>query len=231
MTFAAVRVLACIPLAALSLGATSSGRAANCQSLTADTAFSYKFENRRFYIPLIQVNIDAGGNGQLHFMRGESDDVIERKFKILPSTVERIVRLLGVTGFLDSKEEYQAKKDFSHLGWMTITVRQGERERTVRFNYTTNQDIGALAELFNGIATQEIDLFDLELAVQHQPLDVPRMLDALETDLRLERIAEPEQLVARLRELGGDDTMPLIGRNHANRIIKDIEKGKYKQRK
>jgi hypothetical protein len=25
--------------------------------------------------------------------------------------------------------------------------------------------------------------------------------------------------------------MPLIGRNHANRIIKDIEKGKYKQRK
>lgn len=230
MTFAAVRVLACIPLAALSL-ATSSGGAANRQSLPANTAFSYKFENRRFYIPLIQVDLDAGGNGHLHFMRGESDDVIDRKFKILPSTMKRIARLLGVTGFLDSKEEYQAKKDFSHLGWMTITVRQGERERTVRFNYTTNQDIAGLAEVFQGIATQEIDLFDLELAVQHQPLDVPRRLDALETDLRLDRVTEPEQLVVRLRELAGDDTMPLIGRNHANRIIKDIEKGKYRQRK
>src|SRR5215510_12330877 len=150
MKLSAVRVLACIVLAA-------SGASAYGQSPPADTAFSYKFENRRFYIPLIQIDLDADRSGRLHFMRGESDDVIDRKFKILPSTMARIVRLVDTTGFLDSKEDYQAKKDFSHLGWMTITARQGERERTVRFNYTTNQDVALLAEVFQGIATQEID--------------------------------------------------------------------------
>src|SRR5260370_27158264 len=98
MTFAAVRVLACIPLAVLS-PARSSGSSGHCQPASADAAFSYKFENRRFYIPLIQIDLGADGNGQLHFIRGESDDVIHRKFNVLPSTIGRIVRLVGVTPF------------------------------------------------------------------------------------------------------------------------------------
>jgi len=228
MILPADRAFACMLLAVLPV--TAASNRANGQSPPPDTSFSYKFENRRFYIPLIQIDIGADGKGQLHFTRGESDDVIDRNFKILSSTMDRINRLVAASAFLTSKEEYQAKRDFSHLGWMTITVRQGEQERTVRFNYTTNTDISELADLFRGIATQEIDLFDIELAVQHQPLDVPRLLDALESDLRLDRVAEPEQLIRRLRELANDDTMPLIGRNHANRIIKDIEKGKYRRK-
>ena len=85
-----------------------------------------------------------------------------------------------------------------------------------------------LEEIFRGIASQEISLFDIENAERYQPLDVPKQLETLENDLRLERITEPARVLAALNEIAGDDTQPLIARNHAKRIIEAIKKGKFK---
>ena len=41
---------------------------------------------------------------------------------------------------------------------------------------------------------------DLETAQQYQPLDVPRQLDAIESDLRLGNIAEVEQMALALQQ-------------------------------
>ena len=102
------------------------------------------------------------------------------------------------------------------------------RVRTARFNWTTNTALNELSELFRGISTQEIDLFDIELARQHQPLDLPRQLETLENDLKLDRVTEPSRLLTPLREIVNDDTVQLIARNVAKRITKNIEKGQYK---
>jgi hypothetical protein len=85
-----------------------------------------------------------------------------------------------------------------------------------------------LGDIFRGIATQEISLLDIDNAQRYQPLDLPKQLDILENDLRLEWIAEPERVLAVLTEIAGDDTQPLIARNHAKRIAEAIKKGKYK---
>src|SRR5262249_28451111 len=130
--------------------------------------------------------------------------------------------------FIESNEEYQGKKDFSHLGWVTIIARQAGRERTVRFNFTTNENMKELAEIFRGLATQEIHLFDLDNAEQYQPLDLPRQIEALENDLQLERVTEPTRLLDALREISGNDALPLIARNQARRLITNIEKNKFK---
>ena len=50
----------------------------------------------------------------------------------------------------------------------------------------------------------------------------------LENDLRLGRIAEPPRLLTALNEIAGDDSQPLIARNHAKRIIEAIKKGNFK---
>ena len=192
------------------------------------SGFGYKFENKRFDISLIEIDLGADGTGQLRFKKGESDDIIDRNFKLRPATASRLRDLFEETQFLDSEENYQDKKDFSHLGWHSLWKRQGERERTVRFNYTTNPRIKEMTDIFYGIATQEIDLFGLETAMQFQPLDVPRLLELLENDLRLERIAEPDSLMKPLKEMQGDPSMPLIARNHAGRMVDDIKKGKFK---
>ena len=191
-------------------------------------SFAYKFENPRFYISTIEIDLTAAGTGELRFKRGESDEIIDRKLKLQPATAARIRTLYQTTQFLTSGEEYQTSKDFSHLGWVSLSARQGERERKVRFNYTANLDIRELADLFRAVATQEMDLFDIEVAEQYQPLDLPRLLETLETDLRLMRIAEPERLLPKLQEIANNDTQPLIARNHATRMMDSIKKGKFK---
>lgn len=189
---------------------------------------SYKFENQRFWIRVIEVDINSNGVGEMRFTRGESDEALDGKVKLLPATVSRIRKLLEMSRFLTSDTDYQDEKDFSHLGWTTLVAKQGARERKVRFNYTKNQEIKELEEIFRGIADQEIALFDLENAERYQPLDLPKQLEALENDLNLARITEPERLLAALNEIVGDDTQPLIARNHARRIIDAIKKGKFK---
>jgi hypothetical protein len=188
----------------------------------------YKFENKRFYVPMMEIDLAADGTGQVRFQRGESDDVLDHKFKLLPATLARIRQLFEVTRFIDASDDYQADKDFSHLGWMTLALRQDGRERKARFNYTQNPDIKELADIFRGIATEEIHLFDIETSEQYQPLDLPRLLDAIDNDLRLQRITEPERLLAKLQEVATSPTQPLIASNHAARIVSDIKKGKYK---
>ncbi|HJQ26127.1 MAG TPA: hypothetical protein VKA60_19570 [Blastocatellia bacterium] len=197
-------------------------------SPAAGWGVNYKFENKRFYVPMMEIDLATDGRGEVRFQRGESDDVLDHKFKLQPATLARIRQLLEVTRFVESTDEYQADKDFSHLGWVTLVARQGGRERKVRFNYTQNLDIKELADIFRGIATEEIHLFDIETSEQFQPLELPRLLDAIENDLKLQRITEPERLLAKLQEIANNPTQPLIAQNHARQIVTNINKGKYK---
>lgn len=195
---------------------------------SSDSSFSYRFENPRFVIPLLEVDVSADGSGQVRFKRGESDEIIDFNLKLSPSTLARIRELLDSSHFFDSTEEYQSKRDFSYLGWMTISARQGGRERTVRFNHTANLEMKELADIFRAIGTQGMHLFNIETSQEYQPLDLPGQLQALENDLRLQRVAEPDRMLSVLREIAGNDTAPLIARNHASRIVSAIEKKKFK---
>jgi hypothetical protein len=130
---------------------------------TAEMSFGYKFENPRFvHLPLIEIDLAPSGKGKIRFKRNESDEIIDIEFTLMPATVARIRQLYSETGFLTSTEDYQSKKDFSHLGWITLALHQGERSREARFNYTTNLLIEELATIFRAIATQHIHMFDIE---------------------------------------------------------------------
>jgi hypothetical protein len=212
----------------VTLFAVSNGQNGPAERVEARSSFGYKFENTRFYIPLIEIDLAPDGSGELRFKRGESDEIIDLKLKILPATLERIRQLYSETGFLTSKEEYQSKKDFSNLGWKTLSVQSGDLKREARFNYTENRLIKELYEIFHAIATQQMHLFDLDNAEQYQPLDLPTQLHVLERDLELERVAEPEQMLTALRNINSNDSLPLIARNHAKRIADNIEKKKFK---
>jgi hypothetical protein len=208
--------------------AGQSPQSINGAPVAGEMSFSYKFENPRFHLRVIEIDLSANGAGELRFVRGESDELVDCKVKLLPATIARIRNLFEVSDFLDSKTEYQDKTDMSHLGWVTFGAKQGARERKVRFNYTINAQMEELGKIFRGIATQEISLFDIDNAQRYQPLDLPKQLEILENDLRLEWITEPDRVLSVLSEIAGDDTQPLIARNHAKRIIEAIKKGKFK---
>ncbi len=229
MRLSRLNSLALVLLLAATCGlARQQPQSINGAPAAGEVSFSYKFENPRFHLRVIEIDLSAHGAGELRFTRGESDEVLDCKVKLLPATIARIRSLFEISDFLGSKTEYQVKPDMSHLGWITLGAKQGARERKARFNHTINAQMEELGKIFLGIATQEISLFDIDNAQRYQPLDLPKQLEVLERDLRLEWIAEPERVLAALNEIAGDDTQPLIARNQAKRIIEAIKKGKFK---
>jgi hypothetical protein len=104
-------------------------------------------------------------------------------------------------------------------------MRIGERHREASFNYSENRQIMKLVELFRAIDNQQRRVMEIKLARQFTPLDLPRQLKNLEEELRRERIAEPTQLLPLLSEISLDDGLPLIARDAAAKLAKQIQHG------
>ena len=75
-------------------------------------SFAYKFENQRFWIPIIEVDLGSDGAGEVRFKRGESDEIIDLKLKASPQTLARIRQLVESTNFIASERITRARRIF-----------------------------------------------------------------------------------------------------------------------
>jgi len=189
-------------------------------------AIIYRFTNERFDITMAELDFDESGRGRFRFRKNESDQDIENPIALSANTVRQVITILDQLSFLTSGEEYQYEKQFPHMGTHTIRVRQGNRQREVSFNYTRHPLMEKLQLLLFSIRNQEERYFNLDLARHHYPLDTPQQLRILQNEMKSKRIAEPERFLPILREMSLDEHLPLIARNHAQRLIKEIEKNK-----
>lgn len=190
-----------------------------------DTKFHYLFENEKFTTPRIELEFGADGKGEFRFKKKESEE-IANKLEVTTVVLGQISALLAELNYLDSSENYQHKKDFSHLGTITIEIAQSGKHRKVQFNYTDNPAMSKLANIFRNIATQETRVFEIETIRQSDPISTPAQLRYLDSELRSKNIADPERFIALLQDIKLDEGVPLIARNHAERLLKDIKKPK-----
>jgi hypothetical protein len=105
-----------------------------------------------------------------------------------------------------------------------ISLKKDGRVRNSTFNWTENKDAKALVDEYRKIGEQYVWMFDVSVALENQPLESPRLMDALDSLLRRNEISDPSQMIPLLKRLANDERIPLIARNHATRIVKDIEK-------
>jgi hypothetical protein len=188
--------------------------------------YKYHFENSRFDITTVDINISSKGEGQLRFKKRDEDDEVLLPVKLLPETVNRLQSLYDELRFLDTLDNYQANAQLTNLGTTTIFLKQGERSRSASFNYTDNRSAMQLAALFRAIENQYRRTEEIKLSRQFSPLDLPKQLKNLEEELKRNRIAEPIQLVPLLSDISVDDSAPLIARNAATKLITMIKRGK-----
>lgn len=189
--------------------------------------YKYEFSQPQFLVSHIVLEHDETGKGKIIFRKKEMDEEFTDPVQLSPITLERLQTLWTALNFLDSTENYQtADRDFSHLGVMKISLKKGERQREVEFNWTENKDAKALADEYRKISNQYIWMFDITLARQNMPLEAPRVVKILEHYLKRNEISDPLQMVPFLQELSNDERIPLIARNNAARLIKEIEKKK-----
>jgi hypothetical protein len=192
---------------------------------TAGAHYRYLFENPRFTTPVQELEFDGFGRGSFRFKRKDSDEIVN-KLAVSSEVITQIQLLFDDMNFLESSEDYQHKKDFSHLGNMTITYSRDGKERTVKFNYTDNQNMSRLSDIFRNLVTQETRIFELETVITNDPISAPAQLRMLESELKSKRVADPHRFDPILKNIKLDEGVPLIARNHAERLLALISKGK-----
>src|SRR6266852_3214086 len=188
------------------------------------TRYSYEFTKAEFVIRHILIEHDALGRGKITFERRGEDTPIVEPIELSISALGRVLGLWTGLRFLDSNENYQTAKSFAHLGTYKLRMDDSKRQRTAEFNWSNNKEAWTLTNEYRRVSDQAILIFNLQLAREMQPLDTPRLLNEMEMQLTRDGLSDPYQLVPLLKELKIDDHIPLIARNHADRILKKIEK-------
>lgn len=184
--------------------------------------YSYEFGQPKFFIRHILIEHDALGRGQITFERQGEDVPIVEPVELSIGALGRILGLWTELRFLDSDENYQASKQFPHLGTYHLRMDDGRRKRTAEFNWSNNKQAWGLATEYRRMSDQAILVFDLKLAREMQPLNTPQLMKQMETLLVRDGLSDPRQLIPLLKELRTDEHIPLIARNHADRLLKKI---------
>ena len=188
------------------------------------TRYSWEFTKPEFLVSHIVIEHDASGRGKITFEhRGEATPIVE-PIELSISALGRVLGLWSDLRFLDSNENYQARKSFAHLGTYHLRMDDGQRKRTAEFNWSDNKRAWTLTNEYRRVSNQAILVFDLKLAREMQPLNAPGLMDEMEWDLTRGELSDPNQLVPLLKDLLTDERIPLIARNHAGRLLKKIEK-------
>jgi hypothetical protein len=188
------------------------------------TRYSWEFAKAEFLVSHILIEHDASGRGKITFEhRGEATPIVE-PIELSISALGRVLGLWSDLQFLGSNENYQAAKNFAHLGTYHLRMDDGQRQRTAEFNWSDNKQAWALSNEYRRVSDQAILIFDIKLAREMQPLNAPELMNLMEMYLKRGGLSDPHQLVPLLNDLRTDERIPLIARNHADRLLKKIER-------
>lgn len=195
------------------------------KATSSDTRrYTYEFRQPEFLINHVTIEHDQQGHGKITFERHGEETPIVEPLELSATVLGRIFAFWGELHFLDSSEDYQAAKNFAHLGTYRIGMENGARRRTAEFNWSGNKSAWGLVNEYRRIGEQAILVFNLKLAREMQPLNAPQLLNEMEVLLARNGLSDPPQLVLLLTELRTDERIPLIARNQADRILKKIKK-------
>ncbi len=133
--------------------------------------YSYEFSQPKFYVKHIVIQHDANGRGTVTFERLNEDVPVTEPLELSPDALARISTAWQGLRFLDSETNYQADKQFPHLGTMKISMERGDRKRVAEFNWTNNRDAETLINEYRKAADQVIlvfdhDMFDVKLRLR-----------------------------------------------------------------
>ncbi len=204
---------------------SNSGASKTANTLvTTDPVYFYQFSQPDFVVSKIVIEHDETGRGTITFTKNMFGGNVTDPLTVSAAALERINAAYAALNFVDSNESYQYEKDYSHLGVNTFTLKKGAKQRTAVFNYTVNKDAKVLADEYRKIGNQFIWIFDVTVARENQPLETPKLLDSLDSLLRRNEISDPMQMLHLLKGMKDDERIPLITRNHANKLAERIEK-------
>lgn len=195
------------------------------QKAAGKSSYVYEFSQPDFIVNHVLIEHDENGKGTIVFEKRQLGEPITDPVQLSPAALERIKKLWTELNFLDSTEVYQsAKYDYKHLGQMKLRREAEGKKREVELNWTDNKTAENLTKEYKRLTEHYVWLFDISLARENQPLEAPKLMTKLESLIKRGELYDVAELLPVLRETKDDERIPLIARNHAERIVKLIEK-------
>ncbi len=191
--------------------------------------YFYEFTQPTFDINRMVIEHDDNGKGTFTFTKRDYDEAYTDPIQLSAITMQKLKAWWDALNFLDSVENYQSERQYGHMGTIKLRVRRDKRERAVQFNWTENNDAKALMNEYRNLGQQFVWIFNITLSRENQPLEAPRLMENFDGMLRRHEISDPLQMLPFLNDLGNDERIPLIARNHALKLVKQIEKEKDKK--
>lgn len=186
--------------------------------------YVYEFKQPDFFVYFIHIEHDDKGRGLIRFERRSDTEQITEPFELSAAALARVRAHWEALGFLDSQANYQGERTYPSMGQTKLMMRKGGRERTAEFNYSQDEHAKGLADEYRKASEQSVVVFELQVARESQPLETPKLINKLDALIERDYISDRQQLVPLIRELTEDERVPLVGRNHATRILKKLEK-------
>lgn len=205
-------------------GKTTAASSSEQKPATAAAPYYYEFKHPDFVVNHVEIWHDENGHGTIRFKRRTDAEAISDPLEISAAALARIKGYYQATGFLDSETSFLGKREYPSYGKTVLRLRRDGRERTVEFNYPEDPNALALMQEYRRLSEQAVFIFEIKLAVEMQPLEAPKLMNKLETLIRLNYISDAKQLAPLIRQLSTDERLPLIARNHAVRLLKQMEK-------
>lgn len=188
--------------------------------------YRYEFTQPDFITSKIVIEHNDSGSGKISFTRKDFDEPVSDPLQVSAETMEKLNAAFTALNFVESTEDYQYSRDFSNLGNVAITLRRNGKQRTAKYNWTENKEAKILMDEYRRLANQYVWMFDFNLARENQPLETPRLVNSLDSLIRRNEIADVKQMLPFLQAASNDERVPLIGRNHITKLLKQIEKQK-----
>jgi hypothetical protein len=189
------------------------------------SSFTYCHENTRGPYEMQCIQLDADAKGDIKFKRRDADTV-NSPIQLSPFGKEKFVSLLAATNYLDHPETFESGRKIANLGPKRLTIETASGKREGTFNFSLRKDIMDLSNFFEGLINQETISFDLANAMQFERLSVPKRLEQLETELKGNRIGDPERLIPVLEKVENNQQIVNYARTQAGKIKKQIQTGK-----
>lgn len=190
-----------------------------------DLPYEYIFERPGFVYWRVNIAHDENGVGTATFEKKDYEEAVTDPLKLSTVTIEKLRSIFAALDFLNSTEDYQfTGRDFSNMGNVTITRRQDGRSRTVKYNWTENKDAKALMDEYRRIGNEAIWRFEIGIARVNQPLNAPSLIDQMDAYLQRGEVSDPPHLLPELEKISTDEHFPLMARNHAAKLVKQIRK-------
>ncbi|MEO6391979.1 MAG: hypothetical protein ABIP75_09020 [Pyrinomonadaceae bacterium] len=186
--------------------------------------YTYEFTQPASTNTRILIEHDGAGRGTITFERRTYADPVIDPVQLSPAAWTKIKGLWESLHFLDSETVYQSERQYPHMGNMRLKLQQGARVRTADFNWTTDHDAAELVAEYRKVGEQAMLVFDIIFARDSEPLSAPDLMRRTEDMLKKNQLSDPGQMVPMLQDLSVDERIPLIARNHAARILKQIKK-------